>query len=349
MLLLITGSTGFLGKHTVAEAVRRGHTVRALIRPGSDPARLGWDEHDRIEIVRGDLRQRRGLDEIVRGVDAVLHLAAAKEGGFYDQFTGTVLATEHLLDAMGQEGIDRMVLTSTFSVYDYTAMRSRATLTDESPLEDDPHSRDDYCKTKLLQERLVRQAVQQAWLRATILRPGVVFGDRDNLWTARLGFRAGGKVVRTGANARLPLVYVENAAEAVVLAAERDAAVGQTLNVIDDERPTQRQYLKMLTRRSGSPVYGATVMPVAWTVMRGLAGMASLTNRIAFGGRAKVPSIFRSAALHARCKPLKYDNTRVKEVLGWQPRYTLEQALERSLSETPAWRRMAPHEGGPRG
>ncbi len=342
MNLLITGATGFLGKHTVAEAVRRGHRVRAMLRPSSDPGRLGWVDHPAIEVVLGDLRQRKGLEEMVRGVDAVLHLAAAKEGGFYDQFTGTVLATEHLLDAMLREGVDRMVLTSTFSVYDYAAMRTRSTLTEESPLEDEPDGRDDYCKTKLLQEGLVRKAIQQAWLGATILRPGVVYGDRDNLWTARLGFRAGGKVVRTGANARLPLVYVENAAEAVVLAAQTPRSVGQTLNVIDDDRPTQRRYLKRLIGAEGSPVQGARVIPVAWSVMRGIAGCAGLTNRIAFGGHAKIPSVFRSAALQARCKPLKYDNSRVKEVLNWEPRYSLDEAIGRSLMETPAWRDLEP-------
>ena len=77
------------------------------------------------------------------------------------------------------------------------------------------------------------------------------------------------------------------------------------------------------------------IVPVAWTVMRSLAAMAVLTNKLLLGGRAKVPGIFIPARLHARCKPLRFDNARIKQALGWWPRYSLEEALDRSFaSET---------------
>ena len=63
---------------------------------------------------------------------------------------------------------------------------------------------------------------------------------------------------------------------------------------------------------------------------------ASMVNTLVFGGRAKLPSILIPVRLHARFKPLRYSNKRLHEALGWNQRYTLAQALDRSLGMTPA-------------
>ena len=111
----------------------------------------------------------------------------------------------------------------------------------------------------------------------TVLRPGVVWG-RDNLWTARLGVQASKRVwVRIGAWARLPLTYVENCAQAIVLSAEKVEAVGQTLNVIDDEAPTQRRYAKLLKWQANPP---PSIVPMPLTLMRLVAGTATVVNRV---------------------------------------------------------------------
>jgi nucleoside-diphosphate-sugar epimerase len=329
MKLLVTGANGFLGRYVVAEAQRRGHSVRAMVRSLADAQKHGWDRSLTVEPVVADLRRRRGLGEAVAGVDGVIHLAAAKAGDMYAQYGGTVVATENLLAAMTEAGVRRIVAISSLSVYDYLKIRSFCTLDENSPLETDAFDRDEYAHTKLVQERLVREhAVQNAW-DFVILRPGVIYG-KDNLWTARLGVRGGRIWIRTGAWARVPLTYVENCAEAILLAAESETASGRTLNVIDDDPPTQRRYAALLARRmSPRPM----IVPVSWTIMRSLAGLATLTNRLLLGGRAKVPGIFVPARLHARCKPLRFSNERIKQSLGWRPRFDLRQALDRSFAE----------------
>jgi nucleoside-diphosphate-sugar epimerase len=324
----------------VAEALRRGHAVRAMVRSAGDAVRHGWDREPNVEVVTADLRRRKGLAEVVGGVDAVLHLAAAKSGDLYAQYAGTVVATENLLGAMDEARVRRIVLVSSFSVYDYMKIRSFTVLDEASPVERDAFERDEYAHTKLVQERLVRDhAVRSGW-DYTVLRPGVIYG-KDNLWTARLGVRGGRVWLRTGAWARLPLTYVENCAEAIVMAAETEAASAQTLNVVDDDMPTQRRYASMLRRRtSPRPI----ILPVAWTVMRGLAGLAMLTNKLLLGGRAKVPGIFIPCRLAARCKPLRFSNRRIKEALGWKPRYPLNEALDRSFAAEKAGKTQAAFE-----
>ena len=326
MKLFVTGANGFLGRYVVAEALRRGHAVTAIVRSG-ETSGVGWAGHPNLKIARVDLRSRRGLADAVAGHDAVLHLAAAKSGDMYAQYAGTVVATENLLAAMDEAGVRRIVAISSFAVYDYLRMALFSVLTEDSPLEKDAFQRDEYAHTKLVQERLVREHALRSGWAFTILRPGVIYG-KDNLWTARLGIQGSRVWIRTGAWAKLPLTYVENCAEAIVLAAETEAANGQTLNVVDDNPPTQRRYANLLRKRM-SP--RPTIIPVAYSVMRGLAGLAVLTNKLLLGNRAKIPGIFIPARFEARCKPLRFTNQKIKSVLNWRPRYSLRESLDRSF------------------
>ena len=332
MKLLITGANGFLGKYVVADALRRGHSVRAMVRSPSDAAKNGWLDHPRIELAHADLRKRKGLADACRGVDAVLHLAASKSGDMYAQYGGTVVATENLLAAMEEAGIKRIVSISSFSVYDYMKTPYFSTVTELAPVEKDAFDRDEYAHTKLVQERLVRMwCTERRWV-FTVLRPGVIFG-RDNLWSARLGIKSKRLWLRIGAWSHLPLTYVENCSDAIVAAAESEGAKNQILNVVDNETPTQRKFVSMLRKREKRrPI----VLPIPYTAMWLLAGGASLFNKWFCGGKAKVPGIFVPCRLAARGKPLKYTNAGIKSAMNWSPRFTLKQSLDRSLSEVDA-------------
>lgn len=323
MKLLVTGASGFLGRYVVDEAQRRGHAVRAMVRS----AGRGESTEGSIELVIADLRSRRGLIEAVSGVDAVLHLAAAKAGDVYAQYGGTVVATENLLWAMDAAGVRRIIHVSSFSVYDYLKMRTGSVHDESSPIEKDAFERDAYAHTKLVQERLVREHAGPGGWSWTVLRPGMIIGP-DNLWSARVGAQGKHLWIRMGSRARLPITYVENVAEAIVLAAERESAAGQVLNVVDDETPTQKQYVCLLRDRTTPR---PKVLPLPWLGIRATARLASMTNRLLLGDRARLPGILVPGRVHARFKPLKYSNRKIKEVLGWTPKYSLVQAIDRSL------------------
>lgn len=329
MKMLVTGAGGFLGRYVVAAAVNRGHQVRAMVRVVSQSVPREWAAHPRVEVMQGDLRARGSFDTLVDGVDVVIHLAAVKSGDLYDQFSGTVVATENLLDAMGRFGVERLVLTSSFSVYEYLARRGWSLLDEESPLARDPAERDEYCQTKIEQERLVRDYVGRHNCRCTILRPGVIYG-RDNLWTARLGCPLSERLwIRIGSLARLPLTYVENCAAAIVLAGECDPVSGvRILNVVDDQLPTQRAYMNELRQRMNSR---PRVVPLPWTIIRGVARLVWLFNQVAFGGTAKIPGLLVPARLHARCKPMMFTNEKLQRALGWTPMYPWKEGLARAL------------------
>jgi 2-alkyl-3-oxoalkanoate reductase len=329
MKFLVTGANGFLGSYVVLEALRQGHAVRAMVRPAADVAKLGWPQTDQLEVVRADLRSRNGLVDAIRGVDSVIHLAAAKSGDVYTQYAGTVVATENLLASMTEAGVRRIVAISSFSVYDMVRASPLAALDEQSPLESDALNRDAYAHTKLVQERLIRDHAAANQWSLVVLRPGMIWG-RDNLLNAWIGMPAGQRFwIRTGAWAKIPLTYVENCAEAIVMAATSKAAQGQTFNIVDDGAPTQREFTRMLLRRMTPR---RRVIPVSYGLLRLTAGSLAFINRWFLGNRARVPSLLVPCRLAARGRPLNYSNRRIKSVLGWTPRYGLAQGLDRSLS-----------------
>lgn len=332
MRLLVTGAGGFLGRAVVDAALERGHYVRALLRPASAAVPMRWTGEARIEVVHGDLRVREGLASLLDGIDGVIHLAASKSGDLHEQLGGTVIATENLLDAMVKANVRRLALTSSFAVYEYMRRWSWSRLDEDSPLAQRPGEREEYCQTKLFQERLAREYAARHWWRIAVLRPGVIFG-RGNLWSARLGTQAGRWWLCTGLFNRLPLTYVENCAEAVVCGVELEGGNREVVVNVVDESPMALTYLRAVRRSTSSRAF---IVPMPWLVIRLLARLAWLANRVLFNGRGKLPGVLVPAKLHARSRPLRYSNERLRRVLDWQPRWSWREGLERSTQPGPS-------------
>lgn len=329
MKIFITGASGFLGKYVVAAALRQGYQVQAVVRPMSDVTKLSWHKHPNLELVRLDLRSKKGWVEALQETDVVIHLAAVKAGDFYDQFAGTVVATENLLDSMTQAKILKLVVTSTFSVYDYLHMKPGELLDEKAPIEQNPLDRDEYAQTKLIQEDLIRQFENDHQAQVTILRPGMIYG-RECLWHALLGAELGtDRWLKIGGKATLPMSYVENCADAIVAAINSENAVGQTLNIVDDELPTQDSYIQGLLKRTDSP---PKLIPVSWHVIKTISHCAWWVRQVLLRGKARLPGILVPAKLYARFNSLQYSNDKACSTLHWKPRYGFDESLDRSFS-----------------
>ena len=323
--VFITGAAGFVGQYVVAAVLRAGHKVLANVRAKTNVEKISWHDHPSVTIVRQDLRSRSGLVEALAGADAVIHLAAVKSGDFYEQFAGTVIATENLLWAMKEQSIRQLVAISTFSVYNFLDMEPEALLDEDAPIESDPKNRDEYAQTKLIQEKLYRAFDGDV----TILRPGMIYG-RDNLWHALIGAEMGDLWLKIGGKATLPMAYVENCAKAIAAALDAPNAIGQTLNIVDDNLPTQKAYVKQLKKHTPKP---PKMIPVPWFLMREVANFAWWINTFFLSGQARLPGILVPAKLQGRFKPLTYNNDKAKKLLNWTPDYSMEKAFERSCSD----------------
>ena len=232
------------------------------------------------------------------------------------------MTTEHLLDAMTTAGIDRLVFCSTLAVYDYQALAPNALLTEDAPIEDEPLTRDEYAQVKLVQEQLVTE-----WGgRTTVIRPGLVYGPGE-LWHSLLGVElAGPWWLGTGARRVLPMAWVENVADAFAAAVERESSIGETLNVVDDDLPNVGEYVAAV--RPLVPD-APRLVPLGYRTTAALVDALEVVNRSLLHGQLKLPSGLRPASFAARFRPLRYSNTRAKDVLQWAPRVDMRAALTR--------------------
>jgi nucleoside-diphosphate-sugar epimerase len=311
--VLITGTNGFLGQRVVAEVLRRGHAVRALVRPAAKLDRMPWA--DEVEVFRADLRASRDLVSAFEGIDAVVHLAAGVKGSEDAQFAASVVGTERLLDAMAKSETKRLILASSFSVYDWSAIKSE--LTEDSPVEPsrDLYDRDGYAVAKAWQERVAcRMAIEHGWA-LTVLRPGFIWG-RGNEYLAGLGQKFGPVHLVFGPTTHLPLTHVDNCAHAFAEATENPRAAGQIFNVVDDEGPTIWGYLGDYLRETGEKGYR---LPIPYGLAITGVRLAQWTSKLVFRGKGKLPSILVPCRFEARFKPLRFDNRKLREVLGWAP------------------------------
>jgi dihydroflavonol-4-reductase len=174
-LILVTGGAGFIGSHLVRLLLERGETVRVLEHPD---APVGHLPLGRIELVRGDIRDRPAVEAAVRSCAEVYHLAAnphlwARRRGLFRQVN--YLGTVHVLDAALVAGVRRVLHTSTESIL----TRARQTM----PIAEDQQvtlqdTVGPYCRSKLLAERYAFRAAR-AGAPVVIVNPTLPVGPGD--------------------------------------------------------------------------------------------------------------------------------------------------------------------------
>jgi 2-alkyl-3-oxoalkanoate reductase len=215
--ILITGATGFVGRHTVERLVRQGHAVRALVRRTTDGLLAPG-----VELAPGSLEDPVSLRRAMEGTDVVVHLAALTRAPSEEAYHRTnVLGTHHLLEAMlGAEPRPRRL------VY-LSSMAAVGPSQDGRPVApaDTPRPLTAYGRSKLAGEVLCLRAAGE--IEVVILRAPAVYGprDRDLYHFFRLAAR-GILPVPTGPDRLLQLVHVQDLANAVESAATSTAAVG---------------------------------------------------------------------------------------------------------------------------
>jgi nucleoside-diphosphate-sugar epimerase len=246
MDVLITGGNGLLGRHLVAALQDRGDSVRVLALPAEDTR---WLDRRGVAVHRGDIRRPATLAAPMSGVQAVLHLAGMM--GVWrpmeDYHAVNVTGTENVCRAALAEGVARVVHVSSWTVYGMDLGQ---------PAREDFLLRpfqEPYAVTKAAGDVAVQRMIAEDHLPAVIVRPGTFFGPGDRLHFGRMAdrLRAGrGVIVGPGDNA-LPFVYVTDVVRGLLLALDREHAVGQAYNISNDRPLTQRQLLDAIACETG--------------------------------------------------------------------------------------------------
>jgi nucleoside-diphosphate-sugar epimerase len=215
MNALVTGGGGFLGGAIVRRLRERGDQVHSL-------SRRRYAELDALGVIQhqGDIADPIAVSRAAAGCDLVFHVAAkAGVGGRYrDYHRANVVGTANVLTACRHQGIARLVYTSSPSVvFDGHDMAG----VDES-VPYAAHYEAAYPRTKAIAERMILQA-NGAALATVSLRPHLIWGPGDNHLIPRILIRArAGRLCRIGTESKLiDSVYIDNAADAHLLAADR--------------------------------------------------------------------------------------------------------------------------------
>lgn len=330
MKILITGAGGFLGKRIVERLLAHGLTdLRCMLRDTTKGAALtalaANYPQAKLELVAANLRNQRELPPVLTGVDLVIHAAAALKGSPAEMFLDSVVAARNLLDAIAEmPSLPRIVLISSFGVIGVPSMPRGAMVDESSPMETNPGQRDIYSYTKLRQEQMFRDYQQRLGFELVVLRPGVIYGPGSGHFSNRVGLSMFGRFLHLGGSNLLPLTYVDNCAEAIVVAALSPQAAGHVYNVVDDQLLTSAQYLSQY-RQQVKRI--STLRIPYWLLLWGSKFVAWYAER----SRGQLPAIFTPYKTKAMWGGNQFSNARLK-ALGWAPIVSTPEALQRSFT-----------------
>lgn len=329
--ILITGAAGFIGSRVVESLVDRGfRNLVCFVRPSSGLARIEEISNQRssgvrIEVIKGNLLSRADCEAACKDAAAIFHLAAGTgEKSFPDAFMNSVVATRNLLDAsLGYGHLRRFVLVSSFTVYTNRG-KSRGRLLDEScPVEEHPELRGDaYCFAKVKQEQLVAEYGRNFGVPYVVVRPGSVYGAGKSQITGRVGLGTFGLFLHLGGSNSIPFTHVDNCAEAIALAGLVKGVDGEVFNVVDDDLPSSRQFLRQY-KKNVKP-FASIYVPHAVSC-----ALCYLWEAYSRWSKGQLPPAFNRKRWHVEWRKTRYSNEKLKTRLRWAPKVPTAEGMRR--------------------
>ncbi|HUO51018.1 MAG TPA: NAD-dependent epimerase/dehydratase family protein [Gemmatimonadaceae bacterium] len=309
-MILVTGASGFIGSQLVPRLVAQREPVRVLVRRRPVAAGAG------VERVSGDLVSGEGIDDALRGVRAVIHLAGTTKALHAREYEeGNVTGAERIAHAAAGRGI-RFVHVSSLAAAGPAA--GGVPVAEEDP----PHPVGIYGATKLAGERAVRAALPDA----VIVRPAVVYGPGDTDLLQLLRSISKGIVLEIAGGERwFSGIFVDDLVTALLAAVRTPAAAGRTYNLAH-AAPVSWAHLSRLAQRVMA-VRARTLrvpVPLAFGVGWGAEQWARLTGRPSIISRDKVKEAVHH---HWTC-----DVRRAAAELGFTAPTPIEEGLPRTLS-----------------
>ena len=329
--ILVTGAAGFIGSWVVEGLLNRGfRNIVCFARPSGKLARIEDMTNRRpqgaqIKVIKGNLLSRQDCEAACKDVALIIHLAAGTgEKSFPDAYMNSVVTTRNLLDASLQCGrLRRIVLISSFSVYT-NCQKPHGRLLDEScPVEPRGELRGEaYCFAKFKQEQLVAEYNKNFGIPYVVVRPGSVYGAGREAIAGRVGIDTFGLFLHIGGPNTIPLTYVENCADAIILAGLIKGIDGEVFNVVDDDLPSSRQFLRWYKKnvRDFTSIYVPHAVSYA---------LCYFWEKYSQWSEGQLPPAFNRRRWHAYWKKTCYSNKKLKTRLNWTPKVPTAEGLRR--------------------
>lgn len=321
MKALVTGGGGFLGKAIVEQWLARGHEVRSFSRGHYQELEdLG------VDCRRGDLADAQAVSDAVNGVDLVFHTAALPGiwGAYEDFYNTNVKGTENVITACRAHGIKKLVYTSSPSVV--SNGQDLEGVNESQPYGERFEAY--YPQTKAMAEKLI-VAANDSELATVSLRPHLIWGPGDHHIMPRLIQRStAGKLKRIGScNKLVDTIYIDNAAEAHLLAADRlspgSEIAGKVYFLSQDEPVPCWDMINHFLAAADAPLVTKTVpLPLAYAVSCCMEAVYTI-----FGVK-KEPPLTRFV-VHQFSTAHWFDISAAKKDLGYVPKINNEEGLKR--------------------
>jgi len=305
-IVLVTGADGFIGSHLTEMLVAEGYKVRALSQYNSFNY-WGWLEdvecRDKLDIVCGDVRDPHFCREITKDIDVVFHLAALIAIPYSyiapDSYVDTnVKGTLSICKAALDNGCKRVIHTSTSEVYGtakYVPIDEKHPLQPQSP----------YSASKIGADAMAMSFHNAFDLPLTIVRPFNTYGPRQSLRavipTIIAQIANGKKEIKLGdVSPTRDFNYVRDTCRGFIALAESDKAIGETANIGSNFEISVGDTLNKIKELMGSDVEFITD-----------------EQRL----RPEKSEVFR----------LWCDNTKIRELTGFEPHYSIDQGLKETI------------------
>lgn len=310
MKVLVTGATGFIGSHLAERLIREGYEVYALVR-----SQKRWLPEG-VKVIRGDLT---GELPALRGFHHVFHLAALTRARYPKEYFqvnagGTERLARKLLEGGGITG--RLVYLSSLSAQGPT--KATDPLTEESP----PKPVSPYGASKLQGEEILRGLAKE--LPVVILRPSAVYGPRDDYMLELFRLIKRGLLPLLREEQWLSMVYVEDLVEALLLAVEGDFPSGEVFLISDGSYYPLQGIADMV-----ASILGVRLRKVR--IPKGLAHGVALVAEWWGRLRGVAPAFNRNKLAEALQEAWICQNAKARKVLGFEPKYPLEEGLRLTL------------------
>ncbi len=257
MKILVTGADGFIGSHLTEELVKRGYQVKAFVYYNSFN-NWGWldtvpkEVMHNVEIFQGDIRDPNGVENAVKGVDAIFHLAALIAIPFSyhspDTYVDTnIKGTLNILQAARKNNIGRVLITSTSEVYgtaQYVPIDEKHPFQGQSP----------YSATKIGADRLAESFYRSFELPVTIVRPFNTYGPRQSaravIPTIITQLLAGNTTINLGIlTTTRDFNYVLDTVNGFISIYESDKTIGEEINIATQKEISIGQLAEELIRQ----------------------------------------------------------------------------------------------------
>ncbi len=317
--ILVTGGGGFLG----------GAIVKRLVKQGASVTSFSRNKHAELTSlnvpqIQGDISDPVAVERAVRGKDLVFHIAAKPGvwGAYCDYYLPNVAGTQNVIAACLKHGVERLIYTSSPSVvFDGSDMQG---VDESTPYPRRFHS--NYPQTKALAEQAVVQA-SCSELKTIILRPHLIWGPGDNHLVPRIIAKASQlRQVGDGKN-KVDTIYIDNAADAHILAAEKltaNAALSGHIYFISQGEPV------LLWEMINAILNAADLPPVQKTVSHRTAWIIGTFFEIVYKlfKISNEPRMTRFVADELATSHW-FDISAARRDLGYTPRVSTQEGLER--------------------